>query len=259
MPTISSSIFIVNNTPFYKGNVIVNKNQLNTYEKLLNNINNVKNTHLDITVEHDNEKRKMSLDVAQLAKDLISEILCFYMSENLTYDKKSMKNREKSKENLEKAYKKTDSAMSEWWRNERKILPSSIIHRAIDNLYRKNKTVVDKETKKELFFLISKNFEINLDNNAAQSSMIQHLQDIPEVIEAINKLNISNNSYLKYEIYCLLAENIYNFLLGNTKTVNFSELKEAIKEINQRKSNVHQNKLNPSPFYPTTALFSHRK
>ncbi|MEQ4986498.1 hypothetical protein ABN080_03350 [Proteus sp. fly-1089] len=260
MTKILSNIVVVNNTPFYKENIVINNSQLNSYKKLLNNINNIQNTHLEIIVENDNEKRKMSLNVAQLAKNLISDILDIYISEGIAYNKINMKNTEKSKNTLAEIYEKADGAISEWWENEKIILPSSIVQRAIDNLYLENGTIMDKKTKENLFLLISKKFDIKLNIKAAQSSMIQQLQNIPMVVEEINKLNIpnvSNNSYLIYDIYSLLAESIYNILLGNEKMVKFSELKEAVKEISQRKISVHQNKLNHPPLYPINTFFSH--
>ncbi|MEZ2683625.1 hypothetical protein ACBQ20_02235 [Proteus vulgaris] len=260
MKDILSNIVVVNNTFFLKGKIVINNSQLNSYEKLLNNINNIQNTHLEIIVENDNEKRKMSLNVAQLAKNLISDILDIYISEGIAYNKINMKNTEKSKNTLAEIYEKADGAISEWWENEKIILPSSIVQRAIDNLYLENGTIMDKKTKENLFLLISKKFDIKLNIKAAQSSMIQQLQNIPMVVEEINKLNIpniSNNSYLIYDIYSLLAESIYNILLGNEKMVKFSELKEAVKEISQRKISVHQNKLNHPPLYPINTFFSH--
>lgn len=267
MKDILSNIVVVNNTFFLKGKVVINNSQLNSYEKLLNNINNIQNTHLEIIVENDNEKRKMSLNVAQLAKNLISDILDIYISEGIAYNKIDMKNTEKSKNILSEIYEKADSDISEWWENEKIILPSSTVQRAIDNLYLENGTIMDKKTKENLFLLISKKFDIKLNIKVAQSSIIQQLQNIPMVVEEIKKLNIpnipnasnaSNNSHLIYDIYSLLAESIYNILLGNEKMVKFSELKEAVKEISQRKISVHQNKLNHPHLYPINILFSHK-
>ncbi|KLU19263.1 hypothetical protein ABE79_05905 [Proteus mirabilis] len=72
---------------------------------------------------------------------------------------------------------------------------------------------MNKEIKQRLFSLISHEFNLELDSNVAQSTLIQQLQDIPEVVKVIDDLRISDNSYLKYEVYCLLAENIYNFFI----------------------------------------------
>lgn len=74
------------------------------------------------------------------------------------------------------------------------------------------------------------------------------------VVKAIDDLEISDNSHLKYEIYCLLAENIYNFLSDNENKVNFSEIKDVVKEIAQRKSDTSNSKSVRSSFYPSFTL-----
>ncbi len=245
MKNISAKFVIVNNNP----NKVNDKEPLNTYGNFLNNIKNIKNTYLDISIANCDKKKEITVDIAKISKELISKIRDFYTPEETSSYRVDIKNQVKSMELLNKAYKKVDSDILGWWRNEKKILPSSIIHRAIDNLYHDNKIIVNKEAKQILFFLISNQFKLDLDKNAAQSTMIQHLQNIPEVVKAIDDLGVSDNSYLKYEIYCLLAGNIYNFLSGNEKKVDFSKIKEAIKEIAQRKFATSKNELTHPSFY----------
>lgn len=245
MKNISVNFVIVNNNQ----NTVINKEPLNTYGNFLNNIKNIKNTYLDISIDIFDKRKEITVDIAKLSKDLISKIRDLYTPEEISSYRINVKNQEKSIELLSNAYKKIDSDILGWWINEKKVLPSSIIHRTIDNLYHDNKIIVNKEAKHILFFLISNQFKLDLDKNAAQSTMIQHLQNIPEVVKAIDDLGISDNSYLKYEIYCLLAGNIYNFLSGNENKINFSKIKEAIKEIVQRKFATSKNKLTHLPFY----------
>lgn len=240
----------------YNDSTVINKEQLNGYGGFLNNIKeikDIKNTHLEI-VAANNSKKETSVNIAKLSKDLISKIRDLYTPDEISSYRIGDKNKEKSIGLLNEAYGKIDADILDWWRNEKKILPSSIINRTIDKLYYNDKIIINKETKQSLFFLISRQFKLDLDCNAVQSTMIQHLQDIPAVVKAIDDLNISNNSYLKYEIYCLLAEDIYNCLSGNENEVDFYEIKKAIKEVVQRKIGTSKNELTYSSFYPTLTL-----
>ncbi|QIG06109.1 hypothetical protein [Proteus sp. ZN5] len=250
MTNIFSKPAILNNN----SNVVFNKEPLNNYGNFLNNIKNIKNTYLDISICDYNKRKEITVDIADLSKKLISKIRDLYTPEEISSYRVDIKNPEKSTDLLNKAYKKVDDNILGWWINEKKVLPSSIINRTIDNLYRNEKIIVDKETKQCLFSLISHEFNLELDSNVAQSTLIQQLQDIPEVVKAIDDLGISDNSYLKYEVYCLLAGNIYNFLSGNENKVNFSEIKEAIKEIAQRKFGVPKSELGGFSFYPVFTL-----
>lgn len=250
MTNIFSKPAILNNN----SNVVFNKEPLNNYWNFLNNIKNIKNTYLDISICDNNKRKEITVDIADLSKKLISKIRDLYTPEEISSYRVDIKNPEKSTSLLNEAYKKVDDNILDWWINEKKVLPSSIINRTIDNLYRNEKIIVDKETKQCLFSLISHEFNLELDSNVAQSTLIQQLQDIPEVVKAIDDLGISDNSYLKYEVYCLLAGNIYNFLSGNENKVNFSEIKEAIKEIAQRKFGVPKSELGGFSFYPVFTL-----
>ncbi|NBN72662.1 hypothetical protein GWJ01_16340 [Proteus sp. G2618] len=250
MTNIFSKPAILNNN----SNVVFNKEPLNNYGNFLNNIKNIKNTYLDISICDNNKRKEITVDIADLSKKLISKIRDLYTPEEISSYRVDIKNPEKSTSLLNEAYKKVDDNILDWWINEKKVLPSSIINRTIDNLYRNEKIIVDKETKQCLFSLISHEFNLELDSNVAQSTLIQQLQDIPEVVKAIDDLGISDNSYLKYEVYCLLAGNIYNFLSGNENKVNFSEIKEAIKEIAQRKFGVPKSELGGFSFYPVFTL-----
>ncbi|MBG6037937.1 hypothetical protein I5F12_07610 [Proteus cibarius] len=215
---------------------------------------NIKNTYLDLSIEGDNKGKEVTVNIANLSNKLISKIRELYTPEEISSYRVDVKNKAKSIELLNKAYKKIDSDIFDWWKSEKKVLPSSIINRTINNLYHNNKIIMNKEDKQFLFFLISKNMNLDLDKNAAQNTMIQHLQNIPEVVKAIDDLGISDNSHLKYEIYCLLAENIYNFLSDNENKVNFSEIKDVVKEIAQRKSDTSNSKSVRSSFYPSFTL-----
>lgn len=239
----------------YNTNAVIDKEQLNAYGKLLNNIKNIKNTHLDIFIGDNSKRKEVYIDIAKLSKNLISKIRELYTPEKVSSHRVDIKNKEKSIKLLTEAYKKVDDDILDWWKNEKKTLPSSIIHRTIDNVYKDKAFKFDENDKHFLFFLISKKFKLDLDKNTAQSTMIQHLQNIPEVVNAIDDLGISDNSSLKYDLYCLLAENIYNILLGNENSVDFSEIKKAIKEIAQRKFDTPKNGLtHASFFYPTFTL-----
>lgn len=72
-------------------------------------------------------------------------------------------------------------------------------------------------------------------------------------------MNISDNSYLKYEIYCLLTGNIYNFLSGNENEVDFSAIKKAIQEVAQRKFDTPKNELAHPSLYPRFTLVFSKK
>lgn len=250
MKIISAKCVIKN----HNTNTVVNKEQLNIYGKFLNNIKNIKNTHLDISIGDGGKRKEVSVDIAKLSKELISKIRDLYTPEAISSYRINPKNQVKSILLLNEAYEKIDDDILDWWINEKKVLPSSIINRIIDNLYHDDKIIINKETKQFLFFLISKQFKLDLDRNAAQSTMIQHLQDIPEVTQAIDDLSISDNSYLKYEIYCLLAGNIYNFLSGNENEVDFSAIKKAIQEVAQRKFDTPKNELAHPSLYPRITL-----
>ncbi|QIF94132.1 hypothetical protein [Proteus vulgaris] len=250
MKSILSKISIVNNDQ----NTVVNKEPLNTYGIFLNNIKNIKNTYLDISIGNCDKRKEITVDVAKLSKELISKIRELYTSKKISSYRVDIKNKEKSMEFLNNAYKVIDSAILEWWEDEKEVLPSSIIHRTIDNLYIDEEISLKPNDKKTLFFLISNKFKLGLNKNAAQSTMIQNLQDIPEVVKAIDDLGISDNSHLKYEVYCLLAENIYNFLSGNENKVDFSKIKDAIKDVAQRKFGTSENKLTHPPLYSKYTL-----
>ncbi|MER1962428.1 hypothetical protein KC821_15165, partial [Proteus vulgaris] len=96
--------------------------------------------------------------------------------------------------------------------------------------------------------------DIKLNNGAAQSTIIQQLVDIPDVVEAVNKLGISNDCHLKYDFYCFFAENIYNDLLKNEQKVNFFKIKDAIKIIIEKKAQEENNKTKDNIFYPKYAF-----
>ncbi|SUC00813.1 IpaB/EvcA family [Proteus vulgaris] len=250
MKSILSKISIVNNDQ----NTVVNEEPLNNYGFFLNNIKNIKNINLDISIGNCDKSKEITVDVAKLSKELISKIRELYTSKKTSSYRVDIKNKEKSMEFLNNAYKVIDSTILAWWKGEKEVLPSSIIHRAIDNLYIDEGISLDSKEKQTLFFLISNKFKLDLNKNAAQSTMIQNLQDIPQVVKAIDDLGISDNSHLKYEIYCLLAGNIYNFLSGNENKVDFSKIKDAIKEVAQRKFGTSENKLTHPPLYPKCTL-----
>ncbi|MEQ5224566.1 hypothetical protein ABN220_02840 [Proteus cibi] len=250
MKNIFSKSEIVNNN----SNVIFNKEPLNNYGIFLNNIKNIKNTYLDISICDNNKRKEITVDIANLSKELISKIRDLYTPEEISSYRVDVKNKAKSINLLNDAYKKIDSDILDWWKSEKKVLPSSIIHRTIDNLYRDEKIIFNKEIKQHLFFLISHKFNLELDSNVAQSTLIQQLQDIPEVVKAIDDLRISDNSYLKYELYCLLAGNIYNFLSGNENEVDFLGIKYAIKEVAQRLLKPSENTSVHSSIYPALTL-----
>ncbi|WP_311747944.1 hypothetical protein [Proteus penneri] len=232
---------------------VFNNDNLKGYVKLLNNIKDIKNTPL-IDIPSGCNGKKVSVNITEISRALLSKILKTYTPTEISSYRVSKENKEKSIKLLNKAYKKIDKDISGWWKDEKKILPSSIINRTIDNLYKRDKVIINKETKQILFFLISKKFNLNLDENAAQSTMIQHLQDIPEVVKAIDELGSSENSYLKYENYCLITEYIYNFLSENK--VDFSKIKEAVKEIAERTLVTPKDELTqPSPYYKHTLAF----
>lgn len=252
---------ISNNFVIKKQNTetVFNNDNLKGYVKLLNNIKDIKNTPLkDIPGGCNGEK--VSVNIAEISRDLLSKILKLYTPQKISSCKISTKNREKSIRLLNKAYEKIDEDISDWWENERKIFPSSIINRRIDNLnLNKDASVnkelhIDKKLKEIIFILTSKKFNLNLDIKAAQSTIIQHLQDIPDVVKAIDELGISNDSYSKYETYCLIAEYIYNFLSGNKNKVDFSKIKDAVKEIAERKLVTPEDKL-ASPYSTHTLIF----
>ncbi|MCO8050636.1 hypothetical protein NI531_07825 [Proteus penneri] len=230
---------------------VFNNDNLKGYVKLLNNIKDIKNTPL-IDIPSGCNGKKVSVNITEISRALLSKILKTYTPTEISSYRVSKENKEKSIKLLNKAYEKIDKDISGWWKDEKKILPSSIINRTIDNLYKKDKVIINKETKQILFFLISKKFNLNLDENVAQSTMIQHLQNIPEVVKAIDDLGLSENSYLKYETYCLIAEYIYNFLSENK--VDFSKIKEAVKEIAERKLVTPKNKLTQSSPYSKHTL-----
>ncbi|MBG2836156.1 hypothetical protein [Proteus terrae] len=250
MINIFSKPSIVNND----SNKVFNKESLNNYGNFLNNIKNIKNTYLDLSIEGDNKGKEVTVDIANLSNKLISKIRELYTPEEISSYRVDVKNKAKSIELLNKAYKKIDSDILDWWKSEKKVLPSSIINRTIDNLYRDEKIILNKEIKQRLFSLISHEFNLELDSNVAQSTLIQQLQDIPEVVKVIDDLRISDNSYLKYEVYCLLAENIYNFLSGNENEVGFLGIKYAIKEVAQRLFKTSENTSVHSSFYPALTL-----
>ncbi|HEJ9481253.1 hypothetical protein GHV25_09060 [Proteus mirabilis] len=228
-----------------------NDYNLKGYMKLFNNIKDIKNTPLkDISCGCNG--KKVSVNIAEISRELLSKILKLYTPTKISSYKINTENREKSIKLLNKAYGKIDGYISDWWENEIKIFPSSRINREIDNLYHDEKFIMNKETKKILFFLISKKFNLDLDNNAAQSTIIQHLQDIPEVVKAIDELGIANDSYSKYETYCLIAEYIYNILSENK--VDFSKIKDAVKEIAERNLVTPEDKL-ASPYSTRTLIF----
>ncbi|MEQ5346910.1 hypothetical protein ACNARU_01480 [Proteus sp. WDL240414] len=220
-------------------NPVFNNENLKNYLKLLDNIDDIKNTPLkDISGGYNG--KKTSVNIANISKELISKIRVLYSHEEISSCKINIKNKEKSIRLLNEAYAKADNAILSWWENERRIFPSSIINRKIDNLnLNKDASVnkelnIDKKLKEIIFILTSKKFNLNLDIKAAQSTIIQHLQDIPDVVKAIDELGISNDSYSKYETYCLMAEYIYNFLSENKNEVDFSKIKDAVKEIAER-------------------------
>lgn len=230
---------------------VFNDHNFKGYTKLLNNIKDIKNTPLkDISCGCNG--KKVSVNIAEISRELLSKILKLYTPTKISSYKINTENREKSIKLLNKAYGKIDGYISDWWENEIKIFPSSRINREIDNLYHDEKFIMNKETKKILFFLISKKFNLDLDNNAAQSTIIQHLQDIPEVVKAIDELGIANDSHSKYETYCLIAEYIYNILSENK--VDFSKIKDAVKEIAERNLVTPEDKL-ASPYSTRTLIF----
>ncbi|WP_100158271.1 hypothetical protein [Proteus columbae] len=245
---------------------IFDNDNLKNYVKLLNNIKDIKNTPL-IDFSGSNGE-KVSVNIAEISRDLLSKILKLYTPTKISSCNISTENKEKSIKLLNKAYKKIDKDILDWWKNERIIFPSSIISRRIDNLnlnkdvninkenYIDKKFFIDKKLKEIIFILISKEFNLHLDKKAAQSTMIQHLQDIPEVVKAIDELGISEDPHLKYETYCLMAEYIYNFLSVNKNEVDFSKIKEAVKEIAERKLATPKDGLTqPSPYFTNTLAF----
>ncbi|MFU8907997.1 hypothetical protein ACNARK_14360 [Proteus sp. DFP240708] len=228
-----------------------NDYNLKGYTKLFNNIKDIKNTPLkDISCGCNG--KKVSVNIAEISRELLSKILKLYTPTKISSYKINTGNIEKSIKLLNKAYEDIDKNMSEWWENENIIFISSLINRRIDilNLNKENK--IDKKLKEIIFTLISKEFNLNLDIKAAQSTIIQHLQDIPEVVKAIDELGIANDSHSKYETYCLIAEYIYNILSENK--VNFSKIKDAVKEIAQRNLVTPKDKL-ASPYSTRTLIF----
>lgn len=148
MINIFSKPSIVNND----SNKVFNEGTLNNYGDFLNHIKNIKNTYLELSIEGNNKGKEVSVDIANLSNKLISKIRDLYTPEKISSYRINKKNKEKSMELLNDAYKKIDDDILGWWINEMKILPSSIIHRIIDNLYHDDKIIIDKEVKKNYFF-----------------------------------------------------------------------------------------------------------
>ncbi len=186
------------------------------------------------------------------SKDLIYKIFNTYLKQDILHKNKG--DIEGFAKELRNSYAKADETFFGWCQDEKEVLPSSIIHHEIDKKCKNYNIAIPNESKRSIFFYIANRADIKLNNGAAQSTIIQQLVDIPDVVEAVNKLGISNDCHLKYDFYCFLAENIYNDLLKNEQKVNFFKIKDAIKIIIEKKAQEENNKTKDNIFYPKYAF-----
>ena len=246
-PYLHNSFFLDNTF-----NKIKNGIKENYYESILNKIKTINNTSLEIPMDYKKNEIDLNVNISKISKDLIYKIFNTYLKQDILHKKKG--DIEGFAKELRNSYAKADETFFGWCQDEKEVLPSSIIHHEIDKQCKNYNIAIPNESKRSIFFYIANRADIKLNNGAAQSTIIQQLVDIPDVVEAVNKLGISNDCHLKYDFYCFLAENIYNDLLKNEQKVNFFKIKDAIKIIIEKKAQEENNKTKDNIFYPKYAF-----
>ncbi|ODQ07935.1 MULTISPECIES: hypothetical protein [Enterobacterales] len=220
------------NTQFKLGNTFCN-GDLSCYENLLKRIENISNKSLDIPIDYRRNGIELSVDITKISKELIYKIFNTYLEKKRLHRDKNKIN--KFLKESKKPCTEEKELFSGWCKDEKEVFPSSKIHREIDNQCKDYNLSLSEKDKKYIFFYIANRLNIKLNIKAIQSTMVQQLIDIPDVIEVIDKLGITHDHRLKYDFYYFLAENIYNLLLKNEKKIDFISIKNAIKEIIQDK------------------------